>query len=232
MLNSGLRRWKMEASMPTRVIPVNPDDPRADRLSSAVGLLRNGEIVGLPTETFYGLAADAFNPEAARRINALKGKPEGSPILLLLSDADQVERITEEVPPTFHLMAQMFWPGPLSLVLRAAPGIPREVTAGSGTVAVRVPGLALPRHLAAQLGGPITGVSANLTGQPACRTAGEVCRVFPDGVSMILDGGPATGGKPSTVLDLTGSEPRLVREGAIPGSALRPFLSSLRQVPV
>ncbi len=214
--------------MPTRILTLDPERPREDRLQQAVALLRSGRIVSLPTETFYGLAVDAFDVEACGQVNDLKQKPRGSPMLLLLAGPDQLSTVAGPLPASFEPIAQMFWPGPLSLVVPAGPTVPREVTGGLGTVGVRVPGLALPRALAAALGRPITGVSANLMGRPPCRTAAEVSQVFTEGVAMILDGGPATGGAPSTVLDLTGADPRIIREGAIPASALRPFLSRLR----
>jgi L-threonylcarbamoyladenylate synthase len=211
-----------------QIVVLNPESPRDDRLSRAVDVMRRGGIVSLPTETFYGLAADASNREALARLNGLKGKPFDSPILLLLADAGQISQVAADLPDSFETMAKTFWPGPLSLVVPAREGVPEAITGGRGTVAVRVPGLALPRRLADALGGPVTGVSANRTTRPPCRTASEVCRVFPEGVDMILDGGPSTGGAPSTVLDLTASPPAILREGAIPASALRPFLSCLR----
>ncbi|MBZ5640543.1 MAG: threonylcarbamoyl-AMP synthase [Acidobacteriia bacterium] len=215
--------------MPTRILTLNPEEPRADRLLPALEDLRAGRIVSLPTETFYGLSVDPFDTGACARVNDLKKKPRGSPMLLLLSGPEQIERVAGSLPESFGSLTGMFWPGPLSLVVPAGPALPQEVTGGLGTVGVRVPGLALPRLLAAAFGRPITGVSANLMGHPPCRTAAEVAEVFPEGVSTILDGGPSTGGAPSTVLDLTGPFPRVLREGAIPVSALRPFLSDLRR---
>jgi L-threonylcarbamoyladenylate synthase len=214
-------------SMPSRIVPIAPDDPREDRLDAAVRLLRGGGIVALPTETFYGLAADPFRSDALARLNALKGREPASPILLLLADRDQAGQVARELSGVFSHLAEMFWPGPLTLVVPAVSGLPAEVTGGRGTVGIRVPGLALPRHLAAALGRPITGPSANLHGQPPCRTAGEVVRAFPDGVGVVLDGGPTAGGAPSTVLDLTGPTPLILRVGAVPRSALRPYLEGI-----
>jgi tRNA threonylcarbamoyl adenosine modification protein (Sua5/YciO/YrdC/YwlC family) len=215
--------------MSTRILTLNPEEPRQDRLDIAADELRSGGIVSLPTETFYGLSVDAFDVEACHRVNDLKRKPRGSPMLLLLSGPEQLASVAGPLPDSFGAITEMFWPGPLSLVVPAGPDLPSEVTGGLGTVGVRVPGLALPRRFAAALGRPVTGVSANLMGRPPCRTASEVAQVFPEGVAMILDGGPSTGGAPSTVVDLTGPHPRVVREGAIPISALRPFLSGLRR---
>jgi L-threonylcarbamoyladenylate synthase len=193
-------------------------------VSLAVAALEAHGVLALPTETFYGLAADAFEGPALRRVQALKGKSADDPILLLLAGRDQASQVCESLPPLFDRLAERFWPGPLTLVVPAAPGLPQEVTAGGSTVAVRVPGLALPRRLAAALGRPVSGISANRTGQPPCRAAGEVAAAFPEGLALILDGGRTSGGAPSTILDLSRTPPRILREGRTPLSALRPFL--------
>jgi tRNA threonylcarbamoyl adenosine modification protein (Sua5/YciO/YrdC/YwlC family) len=211
-----------------RVVTVNPTHPREDRLAEAVEAIEAGGVLALPTETFYGLACDAFNVDALTRINRLKGKASDSPNLLLISDPGQVEAVSDSVPGRFHELAELFWPGPLTLVVTAAGHVPVEVTGGGGKVAVRVPGLALPRRIARALGRPITGPSANLHGHPACRTALEVAETFGEELEMILDGGSTAAGKPSTILDLTGSVPRILREGILPASSLEPFLPELQ----
>ncbi len=209
-----------------RVVAINPDEPREDRLDEALASLSAGGVVALPTETFYGLAVDAGSVEALSRVNRLKGKDAGSAVLLLLSDRSQAGQVAGQLPALFEQLAQKFWPGPLTLVVPASPRLAREVTGGRGTVALRVPGLGLPRRLAALLGRPISGVSANLHGEPPCRTAGCVARAFPEGVDVVLDGGPAAGGAPSTVLDISGSRPRILREGLLPASVLLPHVEA------
>jgi len=210
-----------------RVVPVDPNQPRDDRLREACEVLRAGGVLAQPTETLYGLSADAFDAEAVARINRLKRKPTDSPTLLLLAGGDQAEQVAATLPARFAELAGLYWPGPLTLVVPAAERLPREVGGGRGTVAVRVPGLALPRRLAAELGRPITGVSANLYGEPPCRTAAEVARSFPEGIELILDGGPTPGGLSSTILDLTSDTPRVLREGMVPVSSLRAFIPEL-----
>jgi L-threonylcarbamoyladenylate synthase len=218
--------WRLEAPRADdlRILAVNPAAPRDDKLADAIGVLAGGGVVALPTETVYGLAVDASNPAALRRVNRLKGKDGHSPILLLIADRAQAQQVTDVLPPSFDPLVERFWPGPLTLVVRASRDVPAEITAGGDTVAMRVPGLALPRRLAAGLGRPISGISANLTGQPPCRTAGEVARAFPEGLAMILDGGPTPGGVSSTILDLCGTPPQVRREGVLRLAALRPFL--------
>ena len=215
-----------------RVIPVNPAEPREDRVSLAASALDGGELVALPTETFYGLAVDAFQPAALRRLNLLKDKAGDTPILLLLAEAGHVEQVCSRIPERFQELAERFWPGPLTLVVPASSEVPPEVTGGRGTVAVRVPGLGLPRHVAKRLGRPISGVSANLHREQAARTAGEVARAFPSGVDLILDGGPTAGGTSSTILDLSGPRPRVLRHGLLPVTALRSHLSDLADASV
>jgi tRNA threonylcarbamoyl adenosine modification protein (Sua5/YciO/YrdC/YwlC family) len=212
-----------------RVITVNPMQPRPDRVAAAAAVLEAGQTAALPTETFYGLAVDCSNAEALLALNRLKRKPENSPLLLLMGEPSQVVEVADSVPPKFEELAQLFWPGPLTLVIPASPRLPAEVSGGLGTVAVRVPGLALPRHLARALGKPVTGVSANLHGQRPCRTAADVAAIFPDGVEVILDGGPSQGGAPSTIIDLTREPPMVLREGILPSSSLSPFLPDLRR---
>jgi len=215
--------------MSPRVLHLDPTSPRDERLRTAASVLEAGEVIALPTETFYGLAVDAFQSAAVRRLNVLKRKPADSPSLLLVSSTEQVDQVARNLPETFHTLAGAFWPGPLTLVVSAADRLPREVTGGRGTVGVRVPGLGLPRRLAGVLGRPITGVSANLHGEAPCRTPAEVVRALPEGIAMILDGGPAPGGAASTVLDLSGETARIVRAGAVPITALAPFLPEINR---
>ena len=216
--------------MAAQIVPLSPDDPRADRIRQAAGVLDGGGVVAIPTETFYGLAVDGFNTAGLAAVNRLKGKPEGSPVLLLLSDRTMAEQVAEELTETFHALTRAFWPGPLTVVVRASRSVPPEVSGGRGTVAIRVPGLALPRHLAAALGRPISGISSNHHGSQPRRNAVEVLRDFPEGVDMILDGGPTPGGAPSTIVDLTAEHPRLLRRGTLPVTVFAPFLPGL-QVP-
>jgi L-threonylcarbamoyladenylate synthase len=210
-----------------QVITVNPMHPRDDRLAAAIEFLLQGGVAAVPTETFYGLAVDSANAEALGKLNQLKRKDPSTPILLLMSERSQVSTVAGDVPAVFDELAELFWPGPLTLVVPASPSLPSSISGGLGTVAVRVPGLAVPRRLAAALGRPVTGISANLHREPPCRTAAEVAAAFPDGVDLILDGGPTRGGRSSTILDLTGERPCLLREGLLPASSLSAFLPDL-----
>jgi L-threonylcarbamoyladenylate synthase len=207
-----------------KIVAVDPDHPREDCLEAAMRVLEAGGVIALPTETFYGLACDGLDDDALARVNRLKGRPSDAPILLLLSDRDQAESVAGEPPPSFDALAQRFWPGPLTLVVSALPGLPGPVGGTRGSVGVRVPGLALPRRLASRLGRPVSGPSANRHGESPCRTASEVVEVFGAELDLVLDGGPTPGGASSTILDLTGPRPVVLREGLTPLVALRPFI--------
>ncbi len=179
--------------------------------------IRAGRVVAIPTDTVYGLAADPFCPEAVERLFRLKGRPEHKPILLLVASRLQVEALAERLPPAFDRLAGRFWPGPVTVVLPALPSVPERITAGTGTVAVRMPGSPLTLRIIRAAGVPLTGTSANRSGRPAARSAREVAEQFPGASLTVLDGGPAASALPSTIVDLTG-EPRIVREGAAPAS--------------
>ncbi len=212
-----------------QVAPVNPREPKSARIELAGEVLRGGGVVALPTETFYGLAVDSSQGPAVAKLNQLKRKDDASPVLILAAGMAQVECVSTAPPPSFALLARAFWPGPLTLVLPAAAGMSAQITGGLGTVAVRVPGLALPRMLAEELGRPITGPSANLHGAPPPRTAREVAEAFLEGIDLLLDGGPTPGGSPSTLVDLSGPNPRLLRAGAVRETALRNFVPELEE---
>ena len=202
------------------ILRVNPAQLNRAAVERAAAAIRGGEVVAIPTDTIYGLAADPFQREAVRRIFRLKGRPESKPILLLVASLRQVEQLASRLPEAFERIAARFWPGPLTVILPAAPAVPEWITAGTGTVAVRLPGSILVRELIRAARVPLTGTSANRSGRPAAESAAAVRREFPRGLAMILDAGPARCRAPSTLVDLTGAEPRVVREGAIPAADL------------
>ena len=171
-------------------------------------------VIAFRTDTFYGLGADPLNPSAIRKIKELKGREDGKPILLLISDDDQVDRFIQQ-SEFFKLVARGHWPAPLTLIGAARPEVASELTAGTNSLGVRLPDDDNVRALVRACGGALTATSANVSGQPPARTAQEVARYFPQGIDLIVDGGEVTVTEPSTVLDVSRSQPRLVREGAI-----------------
>jgi L-threonylcarbamoyladenylate synthase len=183
-------------------------------LERAIEALRRGGVVAYPTDTLYGLAVDPRREDAVEELFRVKGRPAGMAIPLIAMDLEQAMTAGHFGAPERRL-ADAFWPGPLSIVVPAAPGICRQVQGEGATVAIRVPAHALSRALAAGLGFPITATSANLSGQPPTALPADVAVALGDRIALLLDDGPAPGGAPSTIVRLEGDVPRLVREGAI-----------------
>ena len=186
----------------------------------AVAVLRAGGLVAFPTETVYGLGADASNAEAVRRIYAVKRRPADHPVIVHLADAIQVANWSREVPEDAHRLARRFWPGPLTLVLRRAAGVSDLVTGGQDTVAVRVPAHPVAQRLLRGFGRGIAAPSANRFGRVSATTAEHVRQEFGSAVACVLDGGEADVGIESTIVDLSGEAARLLRPGAITADAV------------
>jgi L-threonylcarbamoyladenylate synthase len=178
-------------------------------------IIKKGGVIAFRTDTFYGLGADPFNTAAVERIRELKGREDDKPILLLISDVDEIERVVTERSREFIRLAVKFWPGPLTIVGKAATDLPDGITAGTGTVGVRLPADTSVRDLVRECGGTLTATSANPAGHDAARSADDVRNYFPEGLDLIIDGGQVAAIEPSTVVDATTSPPRIVREGAI-----------------
>jgi len=200
---------------PPRVVRVDAAAPDLGVMREAAQVLRRGGLVAFPTETFYGLGAAGFDAAAARRVFVAKGRPSSMPLLLLVDSRAMAAAIVDEIPPRASELMARHWPGALTLVLRATPRIPVEVTAGTGTVGVRVPAHAVARALVRALGEPVTAPSANPTGTPPPVTAADVLRLLDGAVDLVLDAGATPGGSPSTVLDVTVDPPRVIRQGAV-----------------
>lgn len=186
-----------------------------EALEYAARTISSGGLIAFRTDTFYCLGADPLSPLAIRRIRHLKSREETKPILLLISDYDKVAHFITEPSELFLSIASRHWPGPLTLVGSARPELPEELTAGSRTIGLRLPDDDDARSLVRACGGALTATSANPSGGLPARTAEEVEVYFAAGIDLIIDGGEVTVMEPSTVLDLSGPEPRLIREGAI-----------------
>ena len=195
------------------------------KLGSVVACLLGGGVVAIPTDTLYGLAADAFNAEAIERVFTVKERPEGLALPVLLAGAGQLPQVVSEVPEAARILGEALWPGPLTMVMNRNPALPSRLTGGQPTVAVRVPDHWVPRELARLLGRPITGTSANRSGAEDPRTPEELRGQVGDRVDCVVTAGPAPAGTASTIVDLTGESPRLLREGAIPFERVRTLLN-------
>jgi len=197
-----------------RVAAVDPVAPTRAILRAAADTLRAGGVVALPTETFYGLAAAALDAGSVRRIFELKGRPDSKPLLVLVASVAMAETVAR-VTPAAHDLMMRYWPGALTLVLPALPTVPSVVTAGTGTLGVRLSPHPVARGLVELLGEPVTAPSANPNGLAPPTTAAGVLAYFPEGLDLVLDGGTTPGGEPSTVLDLTAEPARVLRQGAV-----------------
>ncbi len=193
-------------------------------LQCAVRRILDGEVLAMPTDTFYCLAADPFNLKAVSEVYRIKGRPAGRPLPLLVDSLDQAADLTENPPALFFKLAEKFWPGPLMLVVAASRQIPLKVTGNTGKVGLRWPKAPLAVALVAAAARPLIGTSANLTSRPPCATAQEVDDQMGDAVPLILDGGTTTGGLASTVVELTEEVSRILRPGPITESQLKEFL--------
>lgn len=204
------------------------DDALQKQIEIAVDVLGNGGVAAIPTDTLYGLAACAFDESAVLKVYELKGRPDGMALPLLLSDVGDARRCVAETPDEALLLAERFWPGALTLVMRKSTEVPDIVTAGMDTVALRVPDHPVPRAIVKGLGAPITGTSANLSGRPGLTSAAAVRAEFGDAIDFVLDGGDAPGGVASTILDLSGGEARALREGAVSWEEIQAVLRGER----
>lgn len=182
----------------------------------AASVIQRGGVIAFRTDTFYGLGADPFNRDAVRRIKELKGREDHKPILIVISDPHHVERFIKDLSPSFECLANTFWPGPLTLIGTAASDLPPEITAGIGTVGVRLPDDEEVCALVRACGGALTATSANPSHVAPPADAHTVQNYFGDGIDLIVDGGEAKTDLPSTVVDASGSKPELIREGVIP----------------
>jgi L-threonylcarbamoyladenylate synthase len=199
-----------------KIDPVHPDRAfvRCREIVAA------GGVIAYPTETFYGLGADAGNSQAVQKLFAIKGRPWNQPILVLIAETEDARAWAAEIPPQAVDLMNRCWPGPLTLVFKARHDVPAELTGGTGTVGLRVPGSTLTRDLLRAVGCALTGTSANRTGRPSLRTAEETEAAIGGFVDLIIDGGETAGGKPSTIVDMSSGVPRLIREGALPFRAI------------
>lgn len=207
------------------LLKIDPGTPDAGRLGAAVRMLREGGVVAFPTETFYGLGADARNETAVEQIFRIKGRTFRNPVSVIVANESDVIPLVEEIPAAAQILMKTFWPGPLTLVFRASSSVLPRLTAGTGKIGIRVSSHPLARLLAAGLSGPLTATSANLSGGPECSSADAVIHALGEFPGAVIDGGETPGGKGSTIVDITVSPPRILREGVIPGNIIAAALA-------
>jgi len=197
------------------ILKINCENPEERLIKYAADQIRAGKVLGMPTDTFYGLAADPLNLRAVDSVYEIKTRSRHKPLSLLIESVDQAEELAF-LPDAFHELARKFWPGPLTLIVKASSALPLKVTANTGNVALRVPAAKIPLAVIKAAGLPITATSANLSGASECTTAAQVREQLDGRIEIIVDGGPSPRDVASTIVDL--SDPtgwRIMREGAI-----------------
>ena len=217
--------------MHAEFIKINSAEPEPSLIAYAAEKIRSGEVLGMPTDTFYGLAADPLNLRAVDRIYDIKSRSRHKPLSLLIESVEHAEDLTKDLPDEFYALARKFWPGPLTLIVKAGSRLPLKVTANTGNVAIRVPAAAIPIALVRLSGYPVTATSANLRGGPECTTAEAVREQLLDRLPVIIDGGPSPRDSASTIVDLSGElgSWHVQREGAISASEIAKTLGQEAQ---
>ena len=193
--------------------------------------LRRGEVIAFPTETLYGLGADALNASAVEKVFQLKGRDPANPIPVLIADRRMLSRLVVEVPPSAETLIARFWPGPLTIVLSARGDIPRPLINSVGGIGVRISSQSIAHQLVQDLGRPVTATSANPSGRPAARTVKQAKEYFSGQIDIFLDGGTLTSKTGSTVLEISGDLIKIIREGDIARSKLEEVLGGERILP-
>jgi len=203
------------------ILKINPQHPEPERIGKAVAILKRGGVIAFPTETFYGLGAVAGNEKAIKQIFKIKGRDFRNPIPLIIGKKEDLLELVEDIPALAETIMNRFWPGPLTLVFRASGRVNPGLTAGTGTIGIRLSCHPIALALARALGGPITATSANRSGKQECSSAGDVLDQLGGRLDGIIDGGPTAGGPGSTILDVTCDPPRILRHGAISADRLQ-----------
>jgi L-threonylcarbamoyladenylate synthase len=218
---------KVDEKKKPRVISVYSSQDLQNGIHSAAQCLLSGGLVAYPTESFYGLAVDATNEEAIERLFLVKKRRTSSPVLILIQSVQVLEQYVAHIPQVAHRLIEAFWPGGLTLVFDAGPKVSPLLTAGTGKIGIRLSSHPVATALTREIQGPITGTSANISGEPACRNGEEILRAFGEGVDLIMDGGQTAGEIGSTVLDVTTDPPLILRKGMIQREYLEKFISAV-----
>ena len=213
--------------MRAEIVKINCDNPEVSLVKYAADQIRAGEVLGMPTDTFYGLAADPFNLRAVDRVYDIKTRSRHKPLSLLIESVDQAEELAKPLPEEFYLLARRFWPGPLTIIVKAGSRLPLKVTANTGNVALRVPNARIPLAVVTAAAIPITATSANLSGASECTSADQVHHQLHGRISIIVDGGPSPRDVASTIVDLSDEDARwrIIRQGAIPADDISGFFA-------
>jgi tRNA threonylcarbamoyl adenosine modification protein (Sua5/YciO/YrdC/YwlC family) len=212
--------------LPAELLKVSAEAPETTSLRYACDFIQRGQVVGVPTDTFYGLGADPFNLAAVEQIYRIKGRPDTRALPILVNSIEQARTLSREIPDTFLKLARSFWPGSLTLLVDASHRIPLKVTANTGRVALRWANSKIVRTLIELLEGPITGTSANISGFAACTNAEQLLNQLGERLPLILDAGETGATLASTIVDLRGERWHIIREGIVTEADIRAALES------
>ncbi|MDG7049660.1 MAG: threonylcarbamoyl-AMP synthase [Nitrososphaerota archaeon] len=218
--------------MQTKTLRINPKNPSISQIRQAAKIIKSGGVVAFPTETVYGLGANALNSKSVRKIFAAKGRPSDNPLIVHISDIAEVGILADSIPNTAYDLMERFWPGPLTIVLKKSKIVPKIVTGGLDTVAIRMPKNKIAQGLIREADVPIAAPSANVAGRPSPTTAKHVKEDLSGKISLIIDGGPTKIGIESTVVDLSKKTPMLLRPGSVTLEQLREIVGAVRIHPI
>lgn len=207
-----------------RISRIDARFPDPAVIEAAAGCIRSGGLVIFPTRSLYGLGADALNPDAVDRVFAAKNRPAKNPVSILISSRDLLENFVAEIPDAARRVMDQFWPGGITLVFRAAPGLPKNLAANTGTIGIRLPAHPAAAALVRAAGTPVTATSANISNAPGARRVSEISDPVARAAGMILDAGPLAAGSGSTILDVTCDPPVILRQGAVSEARLQDLL--------
>lgn len=213
--------------MQTKILKINSKNPQISKIRQAAKIIKSGNLVAFPTETVYGLGANALDSKSVKKIFIAKGRPSDNPLIIHISNSEDLKMLVEKIPDAAHKLIKKFWPGPLTLVLKKSKKVPKITTGGINTVAVRMPENKIAQLLIKEAGVPLAAPSANVSGRPSPTTSKHVYDDLNGKISMIVDGGKTKIGIESTVIDLTRKTPMLLRPGAVTLEQLQDIIGKI-----
>jgi L-threonylcarbamoyladenylate synthase len=207
------------------IIKIDPSNPDADAVRTVAHEIIHGRVIVYPTDTIYGIGADACNPDAVERVFKAKKRDSGKPILTLVNSLEMAARLADSISDKARALMEQLWPGPLTLVFKSSPCLPQRLTGGTATIGIRYPEHRFCLEVLKVCNRPITSTSANVSGEEESVSIKEIAEAFESDVDLIVDAGDLRSALPSTIVDVTGPKPKIVRTGAFPLEKLRPYLS-------
>jgi L-threonylcarbamoyladenylate synthase len=207
------------------IIKIDLSNPDADAVRTVAHEIIHGRVIVYPTDTIYGIGADACNPDAVERVFKAKKRDSGKPILALVNSLEMAARLADSIPDKARALMEQLWPAPLTLVFKCSPCLPQRLTGGTATIGIRYPDHRFCLEVLNVCNRPITSTSANVSGEEESVSIKEIAETFESDVDLIVDAGDLLSALPSTIVDVTGSKPKLVRAGAFPSEKLKPYLS-------